>query len=106
LDNLFLFDAYESFFEQNYQDFSFSSHRLIQIGLNARKSLENFTFIVNNQSNQVNKLLFYSVSDFFFYINSSSEGLSLNVSDDVLKCFYSFIKFFDGIPFYWMKFYF
>jgi hypothetical protein len=59
LDNLFLFDAYESFFEQNYQEFPFLSHHLIQIGSKARKSLKNFAFIINNQSNQVNKSLFH-----------------------------------------------
>jgi hypothetical protein len=68
LDNLFLPDACESFFEQNYQEFSFSFHHLIQIGSKTRKSLKNFTFIINNQSIQVNKLLFPCVFDMFLYL--------------------------------------
>jgi hypothetical protein len=104
LGNLFLFDACESFFEQNHQEFSFSSHHLIQIGSKARKSLKNFTFVINNQSIQINKSLFSCVSDLFLNIDSSSESLSFNVSDNVFKCFSSFIKIFDGITFYWMKF--
>jgi hypothetical protein len=67
---------------------------------------ENFTFSINSNPIYVNYSLFCCVSDILFYVDSSKQSLSFSVSDDVLKCFCSFIKVFDGIPFQWKNFHF
>jgi hypothetical protein len=104
LDNSFLKKCCESFFGKECIEFSFSSIHLSRLSLPTKKFLRNFTLNVNNTSILINHSLFCCVSDLLLNIDPLYQSFSLKVSHHVFKCFSSFIKVFDGIPFYWMKF--
>jgi hypothetical protein len=104
LDNSFLIECCESFFGKEGIEFSLNSLHLSRLSLPAKKVLKNFTLIINNKPILINYSLFCCVSDLLLHIDPLYQSFSLNVSNNIFQCFLSFMKVFDGIPFYWKKF--
>jgi hypothetical protein len=104
LDNSFLMETCISLSGNEARKFSLSSLHFKWLSFQAKNSLKNFIFVVNGQQVKVNRLFFTCVSSLLLKLDLSVDYFSINVSEDVFRCFLSFIKIFEGIPFHWGNF--